>query len=219
MSVSPALNSTSSLRQLQRKWATGDCTFAEAPIHPITDARIFWRADWDASVLAVETLPVPRGDDDAFDIHRFDRFATVLRCCDGHEHLLLSDGLHHLQMEVTAGSLLDGPVRFRYELSGFKHVEAKTLTLRRLLLLRRLGRFSRGLFPLERRAPRWTMALRAYDAVQAGASHRDIAAALFGEKAVQEDWHGRSDYLRLRVQRLVRMAVKLVNGGYRNLLR
>jgi hypothetical protein len=63
------------------------------------------------------------------------------------------------------------------------------------------------------------MALQAYDAVQAGASHRDIAAALFGEKAVKEDWYGRSDYLRLRVQRLVRMADKLVNGGYRNLLR
>ncbi len=170
-------------------------------------------------MLAVETLPVPRGDGDAFDIRRFDRFATVLRCPDGHEHLLLSDGLHHLQLEVTAGSLLDGPVCFRYELSGFKHIEAKTLTLRRLLLLRRLGRFPRGLFPPERRARRWAMALQAYDAVQAGASHRDIAVALFGEKVVKEDWYGRSDYLRLRVQRLVRMADKLVNGGYRDLLR
>jgi hypothetical protein len=189
------------------------------PIRPVTDARIFWRADWDASVLAVETLPVPRGDSEAFDICRFDRFATVLRCPDGHEHLLLSDGLRHLQLEVTAGSLLDGPVSFRYELSGFEHVEAKTLTLRRLLLLRRLGRFPRGLYPPERRARRWAMALRAYDAVQAGASHRDVATALFGEKAVKEDWDGRSHYLRLRVQRLVGTANNLVNGGYRNLLR
>jgi hypothetical protein len=42
---------------------------------------------------------------------------------------------------------------------------------------------------------------------------------LFGEKVAKEDWCGRSDYLRLRVQRLVRMADKLVNGGYRDLLR
>lgn len=170
-------------------------------------------------MLAVEALPVPGGDGDAFDIHRFDRFATVLRCPDGHEHLLLSDGFHHLQLEVTAGRLLDGPVCFRYELSGFEHVEAKALTLRRLLLLRRLGRFPYGLFPPERRARRWAMALQAYDAIQIGASHRDIAVALFGEKVVKEDWHGRSDYLRLRVQRLARMADKLVNGGYRDLLR
>lgn len=198
---------------------TGVCTFAEAPIRPVTDACIFWRADWDTSVLAVETLPVQRGDGDAFDIRRFDRLATVLRCPDGHEHLLLSDGVHHLQMEVTAGSLLDGPVRLRYELSGFKYIEAKALTLRRLLLLCRLGRFPNGLFPPERRARRWAMALQAHDAVQAGASHREIAAALFGEKVVKEDWCGRSDYLRLRVQRLVRTADKLVNGGHRDLLR
>ena len=170
-------------------------------------------------MLAVETLPVRRGDGDAFDLHQFGRLATVLRCPDGHEHLLLSDGVHHLQMEVTAGSLLDGPVRFCYELSGFKHIEAKTLTLRRLMLLHRLGRFPSGLYPPERRARRWVMALQVYDAVQAGATHREIAVALFGEKVVKEDWCGRSDYLRLRVQRLLRMADKLVNGGYRDLLR
>lgn len=204
---------------MARRRATGACTFAEAAIRPVTEACIFWRSDWDASVLAAETLPVRRGDGDAFDLHHFESLATVLRSPDGHEHLLLSDGVHHLQIEVTAGSLLDGPVRFRYELSGFKHIEAKTLTLRRFMLLRQLGRFPRGLYPPERRARRWAMALQVYDAVQAGASHREIAAALFGEKAVREDWCGRSDYLRLRVQRLVRMADKLVNGGYRDLLR
>jgi hypothetical protein len=62
------------------------------------------------------------------------------------------------------------------------------------------------------------MALQAYDAVGAGASHREIAAALFGERVVKEDWCSRSDYLRLRVQRLVRTADNLVNGGYRDLL-
>jgi len=197
----------------------GGCTFAEVSSRRATDACIFWRADWDASVLGVETLPMPRGDGNAFDIRQFGRLATVLRQADGHELLLLSDGDHRLQIDVTAGSVLDGPVCFRYELSGFRHIEAKTLTLRRLLLLRRLGRFPRGLFPPERRARRRAMALQAYDGVRAGASHRDIAAALFGEKVVREDWSGRSDYLRLRVQRLIRTADKLVKGGYRDLLR
>lgn len=169
-------------------------------------------------MLAVETLPVPRGDDDAFDIRRFGRLATVLRNPDGHEHLLLSDGERHVQIEVAAGSLLSGPVCFRYQLSGFRDIEAKTLTLRRLLLLRRLGRFPRGLFPPERRARSWVMALQAYDGLRAGASHRAIAATLFGDGIVREDWSGRSDYLRLRVQRLIRTANKLVNGGYRDLL-
>ena len=81
--------------------AIGGCTFAEAPVHPVTDACIFWRADWDVSVLAVEAQPVPRGRGDAFDIRQFDHLATVLRCPDGHEHLLLSDGVHRLQIDVT----------------------------------------------------------------------------------------------------------------------
>ena len=167
----------------------------------------------------MEARRVPAEHGDAFDIRHFQRLATVLRQADGHELLLLSDGEHRLQMEVTAGSLLDGPVCLRYELSGFRHIEAKTLTLRRLLLLCRLGRFPRGLFPPERRAYRWVMALQAHDGIQAEASHRQIATALFSEKVVKEDWCGRSDYLRLRVQRLVRVAEQLVNGGYRDLLR
>ncbi len=170
-------------------------------------------------MVAVAARPVPPGHADAFDIRRFGHLATVLRSADGQEHLLLSDGAHHLQLEVIAGSLLAGPVCLRYEISGLQHVEAKTLTLRRLLLLCRLGRFPLGLFPPEPRARRWVLALQAYDGAVAGASQRDIAVALFGEKTVRDDWCGRSDYLRLRVQRLLQIANALVTGGYRDLLK
>lgn len=170
-------------------------------------------------MVAVAAWPVLSGHADAFDIRRFDGLATVLQTADGRELLLLSDGTHHLQLEVTAGSLLAGPVYLRYDVSGLQHVEAKTLTLRRLLLLCRLGRFPLGLFPPELRARRWILALQAYDGMRAGASHRDIAVALFGEKAVRDDWCGRSEYLRLRVQRLLQVANRLVMGGYRDLLK
>jgi hypothetical protein len=36
---------------------------------------------------------------------------------------------------------------------------------------------------------------------------------------VRDDWAGSSDYLRLRVQRLVRAGDRMVGGGYRDLLR
>jgi hypothetical protein len=81
-----------------------------------------------------------------------------------------------------------------------------------------MGRFPRGLFPLEPRARRWAMALQAYDGDVAGASHRDVAEVLFGNRIVRTDRAGRSDYLRLQVQRLLRAARRLVNGGYRQLL-
>jgi len=167
-------------------------------------------------VLAAEASPAPRGDPDAFDIRDFYELATLLRRPDGHELLLFSDGNHRLQLDVITGSVLDGPVRFRYELSGFKHIQAKILTLRRFVLLCRLGHFPRGLYTPERRARRWMLALQAYDGVQSGASQREIAAVLFGERAVREDWI--AGYLRTRVQRLIRSAGKMIGGGYQDLL-
>ena len=169
-------------------------------------------------MLAAEALPASPNDSDAFDIRRFEHLATVLRRAEGAEHLLLSDGQRRLQLDIVAGSLLAGPVRFRCVLADSSQIEAKLLTLRRLLQLSRLGRFPRSLFRPESRARRWAMALQAYDGRRAGASRRDIAVALFGDRTVRDDWSGRSDYLRSRVQRLLRTANGLVGGGYRTLL-
>lgn len=196
----------------------GGCIFAEAAGTPCADARIFWRADWDSSVVLVEARPVSSGNAEAFDLRRLTAWATVLRLPDGRECLLLSDGARHLQLELVAGTLLAGPVRLHYVLSGLTQIEVKTLTLRRLVMLYRRGRFPTGLFPPEPRARRWALALQAYDGLTAGASHREIAVALFGETTVREDWNGRSQYLRLRVRRLIQVATALVRGGYRDLL-
>jgi len=146
---------------------------------------------------------------------------VVLREPSGAEYLLIGDSACHVRLDVTGGTILEGPVRLRLEFVDLAGMEAKLLTLRRLIALVRLGRFPRGLFslPSKRRAHRWMMALRAWDARRAGASHREIAAALFGEAAVTADWDGRSAYLRCRVQRLNRLGETLVQGGYRDLLR
>lgn len=197
---------------------SGGCIFAEAACIPCADARIFWRADWDSSVVLAEARPVSSGDAEAFDLQRFAAWATVLRLADGREFLLLSDGARHLQLELIDGTLLAGPVRLHYALSGITQIDVKTLTLRRLVMLYRRGRFPTGLFPPEPRARRWVLALQAYDGLTAGASHREIAMALFGETTVREDWNGRSQYLRLRVRRLIQVATALVQGGYRDLL-
>lgn len=67
------------------------------------------------------------------------------------------------------------------------------------------------------RRNRFTIALRALDGRLDGATHRQIAAALFGADAVLErDWI--SHELRDRTARLVRLGVAMMNGGYRRLL-
>jgi len=59
-------------------------------------------------------------------------------------------------------------------------------------------------------------ALQALDASQAGASHRDIAHALFGLESVVLRWHEDGE-LRAQVRHLLRRAEFFMNGGYLSL--
>jgi hypothetical protein len=69
----------------------------------------------------------------------------------------------------------------------------------------------------EARRKRLVHALRALDGRLDGATHREIAAALFGADAVPErDWI--SHELRDRTARLVRLGMAMMKGGYRRLL-
>lgn len=189
----------------------GGCCFAAG------DA-VFWDPAAHPAVLVAAAEPAVSASPDTFDLQRFENLATVLRQPDGVEHLLLSDGPRQLQLLVSEGSVIGGPVRLHYRLSGFTGVEAGILTLRRFCGLHSLGRLPHGLFAAESRLLRFLTLLRAHDGWSEGASYREIAAVLFGPAVVREDWGGRSDYLRLRVQRLLRGARQLLAGGYRKLL-
>jgi hypothetical protein len=179
-----------------------------------SDSFLFWSPACNPFVLAVEAWPVSSEHPNAFHALSFEHLVAVLYCQD-REHILFSDGARHLQLAVVAGSVLDGPVRLHYLLSGFQGVEAKALTLNRLCYLRKHGSFPRSLYPPETRAPRYAMMLRAFDGAKAGASQREIAIALFGEKAVYRDWE--AGFLRTRVQRLIRRTEQFIGGDYRRL--
>lgn len=168
-------------------------------------------------MVAVDALPAVRTDADAFDLSTIGATAHVLCSTDG-EKLLLGDGPRRVRLDVRTGTLLDGPVRFHYRIDGFVDLGHKLLTLRRLTGLRRLGHLPATLFAPDRCAERWIALLRTADALAEGASHREIAEGLFGPGKVRVDWRSRSDYLRLRVQRLARNANRLVAGGYLALL-
>lgn len=170
-------------------------------------------------MLVVTAHPTGHADGGGFDVAQLSDVATVVLAPDGTEHVVLSDGYRRIRIDVARGTVCQGPVRLDYMLKGFNGIEAKILTLRRLIGLYRLGHFIRHLHPPERRAPRWIAALRAHDAARDGASQRDIAIALYGSKLVGSNWGRGSDFLRLRVQRLVRTGHHMAQGGYRTLLR
>lgn len=193
--------------------------FREHPTRCSADARIFWRADHDPSVLSVVTEKVSSTEAECFDMDRLPIAPTILEAPDGREYLTLCDGQRRVRLDVQSGSLRQGPVMLHYQLTGLHGVEPQLLTLQRLLAFCRLGRFAIGLDPPEKRAERWITMLRVFDATSAGASQREIASDLFGANRVREEWRSSSDSLRLRVQRMVRGGNELVYGGYKNLLR
>jgi hypothetical protein len=196
----------------------GGFTFAEDPKLPAPAARLIWAYQVNRAVVRVEAMAASPAGPDSFDLAHFAGMVSIAMTQNG-EVVALSDGYQRIRLDVVSGSLLDGPVRLHYHLSGFCDLDVKLLTLRRLAALCRRGRFSSTLHPREPRAPRWIAALRAHDAIAEGASQREIAATLFGEAWVSEDWRRDSDSLRLRTQRLVRSARTMVAGGYLRLLR
>lgn len=186
----------------------------EDPARDARACRPLWHADVDRAVLLGEACP-----SDAR--HGFDlaRFAALAKVMPGHpgssvtEHVLLSDGLRSIRIDLLSGTLSDGPAALRWRIDGMAEVGPQLLALRRLAALARHGHFAASLHPPERRARRWATMLRVHDALAAGATHREIAAVLFDIDATGPRWRVRSNPQRLQVQRLVAGARACVTLG------
>jgi hypothetical protein len=174
-----------------------------------------WRADSTVPVLSLS--PAPVGDPDALDLKSLAVMTLVVRTEDGGQHVVVGDGARRLRFAVVDGDVLAGPAICRFRLPPQAIGGGSLLGLRRLIALRDTGRLPSAGYRPHPKAARWLQILRAHDARAQGASQRDIAVMLFGEPRVREDWSGRSDYMRMRVQRLLRAAEDLVAGGYRAL--
>ena len=188
----------------------------EPPGVTAPDARPVWRAEVHPFVIGVHA--VSSDGEDSFDLDRFHSICTLVTAVDGREHVLISDGLRAVRIDVETGSLKDAPVRLEYVLAGLASAERPLLTLRRLLALWRTGRFCCSLHPREARAKRWMLMLRASDAIAAGADQREIAGVLLSAEVRQPRWRTQSSSVRSRVQRLVRAARAMEASGFWTLL-
>ena len=188
----------------------------EPPWLAAPEARPVWRAEALPYVLDVEA-GLSDGED-VFDLEGIGAISTVVSGADGREHLLISDGLRPIRIDVLSGTLAGGPVALRYQLAGLASAERPSLTLRRFLGLWRTGCFSRSLHAPEARAKRWILMLRTCDALSAGADQREMAAVLLNPEAGEPRWRSRSPSIRSQVQRLVRGARNMASGGYLGLL-
>lgn len=189
----------------------------EAPHLAAPAARPMWCANIHPYVLEAEAAPAMDACD-VFELERLRGSTTLITAAGDREHLLISDGLRAIRLDVLSGSLRRGPVALHYRLSGFRSAERPLLTLRRLLALWRTGRFAAGVDAAEARAGRFVLMLRAWDALASGATQREIAAELLSPEAREARWRVDQSTVRSRVQRLVRNARATAAGGYVSLL-
>lgn len=190
----------------------------EAPGCGAPAARPIWCAEIHPYVLEVDAAPASDACD-SFELARLRGMTTLVAAAGRPEHLLISDGLRTIRVDVLSGSLRNGPVRLQYRLSGFGTAERPLLTLRRLLALWRTGRFAAALHPVEARAGRFVLMLRAWDAITSGATQRELATELLSAEAGDARWRVNAPTIRSRVQRLVRNARAMAGGGYVSLLK
>ncbi|MBW8911109.1 MAG: DUF2285 domain-containing protein [Sphingomonas sp.] len=178
---------------------------------------MFWAASTDPHVVTLCAEPSGDGERDAVDFRQLGISLLVRVAGDRREAALLREGPYGLRLDIE-GSILAGPVVPRFTLTGIGSLGPKLLTLQRLRGLLRRGHLPRSLYPRELRARRWAEMFQALDGADAGASHREIATALYGADAVLQSWRGASDYLRLKVQRLLRDGRHMAGCGYRAIL-
>jgi hypothetical protein len=102
---------------------------------------------------------------------------------------------------------------------GIENVAPRLRALACLNDLWLFKRLDRRYFPPDSRGGRFAIVLRALDGWRQGATHRDIAVALFGENRVETDWRHPGSHLRDRVRRAIHRGRWLMESGYQKLLR
>jgi len=176
----------------------------EDPASDAFVARPVWRSEHDPHVVLADAQSAQTSNAELFDILQVAPMAHVAIGNEGDEHWLLSNGYWLLRLDIVEGTLLGGPVLLRFRLEGLASLLPRLQTLGSLVRLLAAPE-SRFRARATQRTLRWISELRTADALERGASHREIARGLFGEVA-QAGWRLDSDAYRSRVRRLVRAA-------------
>ena len=142
----------------------------------------------------------------------------VLQDVTGRQHIVLEAGCLSLVLRISGYQVFDGPFVFSVEID---HLDGAAHTSSMLRLLGHLGSPGSAVPREFRKTGRdhWRLreALIALDADAAGASHREIAALLFGTDIARSDWG--TPWLKQRVMRTIARGCAYSAGRYRELLR
>jgi Uncharacterized conserved protein len=140
------------------------------------------------------------------------------RAADGRRQLLFAEEGRFLQLDLIGGTAAFPSPPLSIPLSTTIS-SGQWQGLRQVADLLAHGHLRPPFHPPPGCARRLVLLLRALDGHLAGASHRRIAVALWGERRAAEEWSDPRRNLRDRVRRAVQRGRTLMAGGYRRFLR
>ena len=178
----------------------------EDPRRKTPNARPIWSASTDRSVIRAKVHSLYASASDRIDLLDLQHLVTLAVGEDQVEHLLLSDGIHSLRIDIVEGSLIGCPAVLRYLIEGIDTLRGPLATIDRLVRLSKTGRLDRPGLRATMLTQRWISELRVADALASGADHQDIARALYGNLVAADRWRTMNTAFRTRTQRLARAA-------------
>lgn len=207
---------------MRRLRKTGRCTPFADPIASASIDQVFWHADHLPSSLPVLARRAPTDADELADVD-VTQLTTVRRIlidASGTEHIVLQSGYHTITLRNQGVSTIEAPLNLTFLIDRLAGIAAAP----RLLRLARSLLDPNSSAKLNQNGPSpWYPKLRevllALDADQAGATHREIAAVLYGHNIVDEAWRSGNLSYKQRVHRAVAKGRALSAGGYVALLR
>jgi hypothetical protein len=184
------------------------------------DALVFWRprdCPFVVPVWAIEVDGAARVD--CFGLSRIGCRKAVLVTPEDSTHLLLTEAGRAIQLIWKGADVLNDRLVLAAPIELFSRTDRERLAMRRLWALQRRRSIPRHLFGRHPGSKRLRMALQALDGRLAGASWRQVAAAVFGENKAAEAWAGDSRWLLDKTRRLFWQGEAYMKGKYREFLR
>lgn len=198
-------------RPTRHSLRAGAFTFAEEPDRSARDARLVWSHTFDPGVLRAAASPdrsVQR--ERGFDLSRFAEPVLAVQSRDC-EHVSIGRGARILRLDIATGTVLSGPSRLQLQIELGRRLKRQAAAIGPVLALHCARSLAAWRMAKDPRLARLILALRALDALHAGASLRQMAE-LFPASA-GGGWPGRGESAKSRVRRIVGIARKLERGG------
>lgn len=143
----------------------------------------------------------------------------LLKTGNGEQHLLLADRRRVAQVRCVGEDIRINPFALEPVIDVFPDVEHPQRLIRILAALYRNRSFNSSHNGWTVEGMRHRDALVAFDRRLEGCSYREIAIFLYGKDVVQADWSNPNQTMKNRVIRSVKKGHRMVNGGYKKLLK